>query len=51
MRKKTEYQTKIYRLDKKTDDILVEYCQSNGITQAHVQNEAVKIYLAMKVKS
>lgn len=50
MRKKPEYQTKVYRLDKETNDQLVAYCEENGIAQAHVQSQAVKIYLAMKVK-
>ena len=50
MRKKPEYQTKVYRLDKETNDQLVAYCEENGIAQAYVQSQAVKIYLAMKVK-
>ncbi len=51
MRKKPEYQTKVYRLDKETNDLLVAYCEENGIAQAHVQSQAVKIYLAMKQKA
>lgn len=48
MRKKPEYQVKIYRLEKSIDERLVKYCEEEGISQTHAQSKAIDNWLTVK---
>lgn len=48
MRKKQEYQVKVFRLERSLADRLEAYSKETGISQAHALTKAIESYLTVK---
>jgi len=48
MRKKKEYQVKVFRLEKTLADRLEAYSSDTGVSQAHALTKAIEAYLTVK---